>query len=372
MILALKKLNILKGEILMSYMKKGIFSLLILLLAFALAACGEETSNSSDGAEGDADQGDGESSSEIQEQTVKFSHVVAENTPKHQGALAFKKYLEENSDGKIKVEIYPNSSLFGDKAEVDNLIANNVQFIAPDLSKFVGMNPAFNVPSLPFLFSSNEEAYAFWDGEKGQEVLSSLEDQGIIGLRMWPNGPKYITNNQQPIKSPKDLDGLKVRVQGGQVLASLFETLGAGPLQLPFGELYTALEQGTVDGQVNSFSNIATKKLGDVQGYMTTNWGAARVDYAVFTNKEFWSSLNEPTKKLFEDAMEHATETERGLAEKLNNEALETIKERGNMEIYELTTEERKVFQDALQPVYEQFADEIGQDVIDAARAAAE
>ncbi|MFZ3580219.1 DctP family TRAP transporter solute-binding subunit [Virgibacillus sp. DJP39] len=352
----------------MHFMKKGILSLLILLLAIVITACGEEANSTSDGEGG---QSDGKSNSEIQELTVKFSHVVAENTPKHQGALAFKEFLEEKSDGKIEVQVYPNSSLFGDNDEVDNLTANNVQFIAPDLSKFVGMNPAFNVPSLPFLFGSNEEAYAFWDGKKGQEVLSSLEDQGIIGLRMWPNGPKQITNNKHPIKTPEDLDGMKIRVQGGQVLASVYETLGAGPLQLPFGELYTALEQGTVDAQINTFSNIATKKLGDVQGYMTTNWGATRVDYAVFTNKEFWSSLNEPTKKLFEDAIEKATETERNLAEKLNKEAMETLKERGNMEIYELTTEERQVFLEALKPVYDEYADKIGQDVIDAAREAA-
>lgn len=351
----------------MYIMKKGIFYFLALFMVFALAACSD--SNEASGDSGDnKDTGEG---SEIQELTVKFSHVVAENTPKHQGALAFKEYLEKNSDGNIKVQVYPNSSLFGDQDEVDNLIANNVQFIAPDLSKFVGLNPAFNVPSLPFLFESNEEAYAFWDGEKGQEVLSSLEDKGIIGMRMWPNGPKYITNNKHAIKTPEDLEGLKIRVQGGQVLASLFETLGAGPLQLPFGELYTALEQGTVDGQVNTFSNIATKKLGDVQGYMTTNWGAARVDYAVFTNTEFWSSLNDPTKKLFEEAMEQATKTERSLAEKLNQEALQTIKDKDKMEIYELTKEERQVFKEKLKPVYDQFADEIGQDVIDAAKAAA-
>jgi C4-dicarboxylate-binding protein DctP len=354
----------------MRHIKKGIFSLLTLFMVFALAACGG-SNDSSDNSGNDGDSGDSGSGSEIQELTVKFSHVVAENTPKHQGALAFKEYLEENSDGKIKVQVYPNSSLFGDKDEVENLIANNVQFIAPDLSKFVGMNPAFNVPSLPFLFSSNEEAYAFWDGETGQKVLQSLEDQGIIGLRMWPNGPKYITNAKHPIKSPEDLEGLKIRVQGGQVLASLYETLGAGPLQLPFGELFTALEQGTVDGQVNTFSNIATKKLDDVQGYMTTNWGAARVDYALFTNEKFWSSLNDPTKKLFEEAIKQATETERGLAEKLNQEGLEALKERGKMKIYELTDEERQVFQDALQPVYGQFADKIGQDVVDAAKEAA-
>ncbi|HET7615673.1 MAG TPA: TRAP transporter substrate-binding protein DctP, partial [Bacillales bacterium] len=180
----------------MKHLKKSFALLLALVMMVALAACGGG-SDSSSGGEGSSSGGSGSSSGGegIQEMTIKISHVVAENTPKNKGAEAMAKYINEHSDGKIKVQVYPNSSLFGDKDEVENLIANNVQFIIPDLSKMVGKNPAFNVPSLPFLFASNEEAYKFWDGEKGQEVLHSLEDQGIIGLKMWPNGPKQLTNS---------------------------------------------------------------------------------------------------------------------------------------------------------------------------------
>lgn len=349
----------------MRNMKKGFMAILVSIMVFTLAACGGSSdTSSSSGNSGGSD------SSGIQEMTIKISHVVAENTPKHQGAKAMAKYIEENSNGKIKVQVYPNSSLFGDKTEVKNLRANNVQFIIPDMSKMVGMNPAFNVPSLPFIFANNKEAYAFWDGKTGQEILTSLESEGIIGLKMWPNGPKQITNTVHPIKAPEDLEGIKVRVQGGQVLASVYKTLGAGPLQLPFGELYTALEQGTVDGQVNTFSNIATKKLGDVQKYITTNWGATRVDYALLTNQKFWSGLNEETKKVIQGGIDKGTETARAQAEQLNQDAAETIKERGKMEIYELTDEERQVFIEALQPVYDEYSDEIGQDVIDAAKSA--
>ncbi|UOQ94899.1 DctP family TRAP transporter solute-binding subunit [Halobacillus shinanisalinarum] len=345
----------------MYHVKKATFTLLGIILVLTLAACGGSSESSS------TSEGDGGSSG-VQEMTIKISHVVAENTPKHQAALAMAKNIEENSDGKVKVQVYPNGQLFDDKTEVKNLQANNVQFIIPDMSKMVGMNPAFNVPSLPFMFSSNEAAYSFWDGEKGQEIFQSLESEGIIGLRMWPNGPKQITNTVRPIKAPEDLQGLKIRVQGGQVLASLFKTLDAGPLQLPFGQLYTALEQGTVDGQVNTFSNISTKKLGDVQKYITTNWGAARVDYAMLTNKEFWEGLNEETKKIVQAGIDHGTEVARSKAEQLNQEAFKKIKERGKMDIYELSAEERSVFQEALQPVYDEFREEIGADVIKAAK----
>ncbi|MFD2925609.1 DctP family TRAP transporter solute-binding subunit [Halobacillus naozhouensis] len=352
----------------MYFVKKATLTLLGLILVLTLAACGgsSESSSSSNG----ESNSESSSSSGIQEMTIKISHVVAENTPKNKAAEAMAKHIEENSNGKIKVQVYPNGQLFDDKTEVKNLQANNVQFIMPDMSKMVGMNPAFNVPSLPFVFSTNEAAYKFWDGEKGQEILKSLKSEGIIGLRMWPNGPKQITNTKRPINSPDDLEGLKLRVQGGQVLASIFKNLNAGPLQLPFGQLYTALEQGTVDGQVNTFSNIATKKLGDVQKYITTNWGAARVDYALLTNQKFWNSLNEETKKVVQAGIDHGTKKARELAEKLNQEAFETIKKRGKMEIHELTPEERKVFQKALQPVYEEFKDEVGADVIKAAKAA--
>ncbi|HET7629372.1 MAG TPA: DctP family TRAP transporter solute-binding subunit [Bacillales bacterium] len=353
----------------MSHFKKSFALVLAVIMMFALAACG----GGSDSSSGDKGSGDGSSSGGegIQEMTIKISHVVAENTPKNKGAEAMAKYIEEHSDGKIKVQVYPNSSLFGDKDEVENLIANNVQFIIPDLSKMVGKNPAFNVPSLPFLFANNEEAYKFWDGEKGQEVLHSLEDQGIIGLKMWPNGPKQLTNSKHPVTKPDDLKGMKLRVQGGQVLAAIFENLGAGATTIPFSELYTALQQGTVDGEVNTFSNIDTKKLDDVQKYMTTNWGAARVDYALFTNTKFWSSLNDATKEVIQGGIDEGTKVARSSAEELNAQGLKNLQERGKIEIHELTDEERQAFQDALQPIYEQFADEIGQDVIDAAKAAA-
>lgn len=340
-------------------MKKVTLLLFLLVVGFVLAACGSEESG-----------GGSESADGVQETTIKFSHVVAENTPKHQGALAMKEYIEAESDGKITVEIYPNSSLFGDQDEYQNLVANNVQFIAPDLSKFVGNNPQFNVPSLPFLFDNDDEAIAFWDGEKGTEILGSLEADGVLGLKMWPNGGKHVTNNERAITSPADFDGLKFRTQGGQVLEEVYATLGAGSESIPFSELYTALDQGVVDGQENTFSNIESKKFDEVQEFMTI-MNHTRVDYAIFTNTEFWEGMNEETKAIVEAGVEEGTKVAREEALTLNEAALELIKERGEIEITELTPEQVEEFRTALEPIYEEFEEEIGTDVYEAAREAA-
>lgn len=338
-------------------MKKLSIFLLLIISIFVLGACQSDEKVAVSG----------ESSDGVQDLKIKFSHVVAENTPKHQGALAMKEYIEKESDGKIKVEIYPNSSLFGDQDEYQNLVANNIQFIAPDLTKFVGNNPQFNVPALPFAFADDEEAIAFWDGEKGQEVLGSLKGDGVLGLSMWPNGGKHLTNGKHAISSPADLKGLKFRTQGGQVLESLYTALGAGSESIPFGELYTALDQGVVDGQENTFSNIESKKFDEVQKYMTI-MNHTRVDYAVFTNTKFWDSMNEATKAIVEGGLAAGTEVARAEAKSLNEKALETIKERGNVEIVELTPEQIEEFRKVLEPIYAEYEEEIGADVIEAAR----
>lgn len=332
---------------------------LTLLLAFSLAACG-----SSKETEGTAD-GDKEKTSDgVQELTIKISHVVAENTPKHQGALVMKEYIEKESGGKIKVQVYPNSSLFGDKDEYQNLVANNVQFIIPDMSKLVGNDPGFNIPSMPFLFESDEAANAFWDGEKGQEIFKRLEKDGVLGLAMWPNGTKHITNDKKSIKTPEDLDGLKIRTQGGQLLEAIYDKLGAGSASIPFGELYTALQQGTVDGQENTFSNIESKKFDEVQKYLTI-MGHTRVDYSLLTNTKFWDGMNEETKAIVQKGVEEGTKVARESAVKLNDDALEKLKERGTTKINELSKEEIGAFQKALEPVYKEWAETIGADIIE-------
>jgi C4-dicarboxylate-binding protein DctP len=331
-----------------------------LLLVFSLAACGSSSKETS----GNSASGEkGKSGDDIQEITIKISHVVAETTPKQAGAIAMKEYIEKESGGKIKVQVYPNSQLFGDKDEYQNLVANNVQFIIPDMSKLVGNDPGFNVPAMPFLFKDDAAANAFWDGEKGKEIFKRLEKDGVLGLAMWPNGAKHMTNNKKAITKPEDLKGLKIRTQGGQLLEEIYDKVGAGSVSIPFNELYTALQQGTVDGEENTYSNIESKKFDEVQKY-TTVMGHTRVDYALLTNTKFWDSLNDATKEIVQKGVEEGTKVARDSAEKLNNESLKKLKERGKTKINELTPEQIDAFKKALEPVYQEWAKKIGEDII--------
>ncbi|EFV75723.1 MULTISPECIES: DctP family TRAP transporter solute-binding subunit [Cytobacillus] len=340
----------------MKKMKKLFLGALALVMMFTLAACGnsEKTEGSGSGAESDG----------VQEITIKIAHVVAENTPKHQGALKMKEVIEKESDGKIKVQVYPNSSLFGDKDEYQNLVANNVQFILPDMSKLVGNDPGFNIPAMPFLFESDEAANAFWDGEKGQEIFKRLEKDGVLGMAMWPNGAKHMTNDKKAIKKPGDLDGMKIRTQGGQLLEAIYAELGAGSASIPFGELYTALQQGTVDGQENTFSNIESKKFDEVQKYMTI-MGHTRVDYALLTNTKFWEGLNDETKAIVQKGVDEGTKLARESAKKLNDDALAKLKDNGQVEINELSDAEIEEFKKTLEPIYNEWAEKIGKDIIE-------
>ncbi|MGN7385493.1 TRAP transporter substrate-binding protein [Sporosarcina sp. SAFN-015] len=338
----------------MKSMRKAFVGILFGVLLVVLAACGGGDST------GSADDG-------VQKITIKLSHEVAENTSQHAGSIAFKEYIEKESDGKIKVQVYPNGQLFGDKDVYQNLVANNVQFTQQDMSKLVGDDPRFNLVSLPFLFEDNDEATKFWDSEKGMEILSSLEKDGVYGLAMWPNGPKHFTNDKRALKSPEDFKGLKFRTQGGQVLEDVFKAVGASSATIPFTELYTALQQGTVDGQTNTFVNINSKKFDEVQKYMTII-GDTRVDLAFFANKEFLDGLNEETREIVDGGIKAGTDAARKAANEMAVEALEKIKERGNIEIYELSEEDINEFKELWAPIYEKYTPIIGEEYIKAAQ----
>jgi len=329
--------------------KKVIVLAMSLLLVVAAAGCGG-------GEKKDA------AASKI---TVKFSHVVAETTPKGQAALKFKEVLEKS--GQFEVKVFPSSQLYGDKEELEALKANNVQLIAPSVTKLVGFVPAFQLVDMPFLFKSDQAAYNFYDGPKGQELMNTLKPQGMLGLGWWPNGSKHFTNSKKPIKTPADLKGLKFRTQSGGVLDEQFKALGAGSQTMAFGEVYQALNNKTVDGQENTFNNIDTQKYAEVQKYMTIS-SHGRLDYVVITNTKFWDSMTPDQQKLFSDAMKEASLYERKLADELNAKSFETLKSSGKMEIYTLNDADREAFAKAMKPVYDKYTDVIGKDYIEAAR----
>ncbi|WP_416358824.1 DctP family TRAP transporter solute-binding subunit [Desulforamulus putei] len=288
--------------------------------------------------------------------------MVAETTPKGQAAV------EQKSGGKMEVQVFPSSQLCGDKKELEALQANNVQFIAPSVTKLVGFVPAFQLVDMPFLFSSDQAAYNFYDGPAGQKLMKSLEPKGMLGMAWWPNGAKHFTNSKRPLKTPADFKGLKFRTQSGGLLDAQFRALGAGSQTLAFAEVYQALQNGTVDGQENTFNNIDTQKYVEVQKYLTVS-GHGRLDYVVLTNTKFWNSLTPEQQQIINDAMKEATAFERKLAEELNAKSFERIKASGKVEIYELTETDRAAFIKALEPVYAEYTDKIGKEYVEAARA---
>lgn len=298
---------------------------------------------------------------------IKFSHVVAEATPKGRSSLKFKEIVEKNSGGRIEVQVFPSSSLYGDKEEIEQLKANNVQFIAPSVTKLVQFQPAFQLVDMPFLFRNDQAAYNFYNGEHGKKLMKSLESQGMTGLAWWPNGSKNFTNSKKPLKSPEDFNGLKFRTQSGGVLEAQFRALGAASKTLVFAEVYTALNNGIVDGQENTFSNIETQNYIDVQKYITVS-GHGRLDYVVLTNTTFWNSLSAEEKKILEDAIKETTVYATQLAEEENKNSYNKLKNSGKMQFHYLTDEERVKFIKALAPVYEAYTDKIGREYIEAAR----
>jgi len=299
---------------------------------------------------------------------IKFSHVVAEGTPKGQGALLFKKLAEERLPGQVKVEVYPNSQLFGDAKEMEALALGDVHLIAPSLSKFDKFTKQLQVFDLPFLFDDVAAVDRFQASETGQELLTSMTDLGFLGLGYWHNGMKQLSAGK-PLRTPADAAGLKFRIQASDVLLAQFEALQANPQKMAFAEVYQALQVGTVDGQENTWSNIYTQKFYEVQPYITeTNHGI--IDYMVVANAEFWSGLDDDVRTELEAIMDEVSVEVNRLAEELNQQDKQKIIDSGRSEIIQLTPEERAAWVEAVQPVWDQFKEDIGEEIVEAARAA--
>ncbi len=301
---------------------------------------------------------------------VKFSHVVTAETPKGKAANKFKELLEAKTAGKMKVEVYPSSQLYGDKEELEQCQAGNVQIIAPSITKLVGLNPKVQYVDLPFLFPNNKAVYKFWESEPNKALMNSFDKFSLKGLAMWPNGFKQFTDNKRPLLTPDDFKGLKFRTQAGKVLEAQFKGLGAGSATIAFGETYAALQQGTVDGQENTYNNIDTQKYQEVQKYLSvTNHG--RIDYIVLINSTFFNGLAPDLQKAVTESMAEATKFAVEQAELLDTESLNNIKKGGKMEITELTAAQLGVFQKQMEPIYAQFESVISKEIMDAAKAAA-
>lgn len=296
---------------------------------------------------------------------IKFSHVVAEDTPKGIQANAFRDLVAERLAGKVVVEVYPNSQLFGDGKELEALLLGDVHLLAPALSKFQKYTPLLQIYDLPFLFKDMAAIDRFQQGPSGRALLESMKGKGIIGLEYLHNGMKQISSNH-PIRTPGDAKGKKFRIMTSDVLAAQFEAVGAMPLKKPFAEVFTLLQTKAIDGQENSWSNIYSQKFYEVQPYITeTNHGI--LDYLVVSTTEFWEGLPADIRPVLEECLRESIVIGNEAAAAKDLEDRQKIVDSKRSEIITLSEEERLAWVEAMKPVWQQFESAVGKDNLDAA-----
>jgi len=294
---------------------------------------------------------------------IKFSHVVAPNTPKGQGAEKFKELAEKYTAGKVKVEVYPNSQLYKDKEEVEALQLGAVQMLAPSLAKFGPLGvKEFEVFDLPYILPDKAALGRITKGPIGKGLLAKLEPKGIKGLAYWDNGFKIMTGNK-PLIHVADFRGMKMRIQSSKVLEAQFRALGAIPQVLAFSEVYQAMQTGVVDGGENTPSNCYTQKMNEVQKHMTVS-NHGYIGYAVIVNKKFWDGLPADVRGQLDKAMAEATDYANSISQKENDDAIAAMKKAGTTTFHEQTAAEKAEWIKALQPVTDDMASRVGKDLI--------
>jgi len=325
---------------------------------------------------GDSKVNDSKDSSKVESSTsqyvLKFSHVVSPNTPKGKAANFFEKRLEELSEGKIDVQVYPSSQLYKDNAVLKALTLNSVQMAAPSFSKFGKIVPQLALFDLPFLFNDMGHLHRVQDSQVGDKLKDMINAKGYVALNFWDNHFKQLSSSKKPLINPEDAAGQKFRIMSSKVLEEQFHALDANPQMMPFSEVYSGLQQGVIDAAENPISNIYTKKFHEVQKYLTiSNHGY--LGYLVVMSKKFWETLPEDLQKDVVQAMNEATQQERIWAQELNDEQFALIKDyaksTGKLEIFKLTPEQRAAWKKAVSKIYPKFYDDnlIGEDLINGA-----
>jgi C4-dicarboxylate-binding protein DctP len=300
---------------------------------------------------------------------IKFSHVVARDTPKGKGAEYFKKLVEERTQGRVKVEVYPNSQLYKDKEELEALQLGSVQMLAPSVSKFGPMGvKVFEAFDLPYLFDSYDAAHKITHGPIGESMLRQLQQHEMTGLAFWDNGFKEFTANR-PLRRPEDFKGLKFRIKSSKVLEAQMRALGAIPQVMSFSEVYQALQTGVVDGAETPPANIYTQRWHEVQRYMSMSHHGYDA-YVVVANRKFWDSLPADIRDALEQALNDATRYVESISAQEEAGAINAIRDSGKCRIVELTAEERSSLKTALEPVRRQMEKRIGREVLESIEAA--
>jgi C4-dicarboxylate-binding protein DctP len=298
---------------------------------------------------------------------IKFAHVVGDDTPKGKGALLFQTLVRQRLAGKVDVEVYPNSTLVGDADEMQALLDNKVQMLAPSLSKFIEYSPKLEVFDLPFLFDDDAAVARFQKREASRDLLRSMAGRGIYGLAYWNNGLKQLSANQ-PLRNPADAAGLAFRIQPSPVLEAQFAAVDAKAVRLPFSEVSRAMQSGTVQGTEGPWSNIRGQNAGLKQSYVTeTNHGV--LNYMLVTNSEFWTSIPFAVRSELENIVLEVTQTVNAEAAAINQHEREQILASGNTTLVTLTPEQRQAWRAKMQPVWKAFEAHIGADIMRAALA---
>ena len=290
---------------------------------------------------------------------IRFSHVVAAGTPKGQAAELFRRRAAELTGGRVRVDVFPDGTLYQDHEEIEALQLGAVELLAPSLSKFgpLGLTE-FEAFDLPFLFDDEAAVHRVTQGPVGRALLDRLEDRGIAGLAFWDNGFKCFSANR-PLRAPEDFRGLRFRIQASGVLDAQMRALGARPMVLPFPDVFRALQTGVVDGAENPISNFHAHGMARAQRHLTvTRHGY--LGYAVIANRRFWTGLPGDLRRALEQALAEATEFENRLARETDEADLKAEQAAGLTQVVVPTPAERARLAEALRPVQRAMADRIG------------
>jgi tripartite ATP-independent transporter DctP family solute receptor len=337
-------------------MKHGVkYGILASLLALAMVGC--SAGNTSTEEAGNTQE------NEKKTYEISIGHVLDESHSEHKTFQEFEKYVEKESDGQIQVEIFPNGQLGSDREVIEGVEVGTVTMAGPSTAPVTSFVPELSVFDLPFLFESREVAYEVLDSEVGTDLLNAVDAGGFKGLGWWEAGYRHLTNSKGQVETPEDLEGLKVRTMENEMHVAAWESMGANPTPMAWGEVFVSLQQGALDGQENPLGIISSQKIHEVQDYLTLT-GHVYSPIVVIMNKGFYDSLPEDLQKIVNDGMKKATELNRQLVTEEDNVKLQELKETG-MDISELTSEQKALFKEAALPVYDQYKDKIGADLVD-------
>lgn len=346
-------------------MKKFVCVLLVIsLLALGLTGCG----GGSEDAAGDVEQSNNKES-EGDTYLIRVGHTLQEDTPTHKAFLDFKSYVEKESEGKIEIEVYPNSALGSERQMVEATQLGTLEVSLATTAVLANFDPKLTVFELPFLYNNLDIARKSVDGELTKVATEDLSKVNLKSLTLLENGFRNVTNSQRPIHTPEDMQGLKIRTMENPIHMETFKLMGASPTPMAFTELYTALQQGTVDAQENPIFLIYTSKFQEVQDYLSLT-GHIYASGGMVINLDFWNSLPGNLQQIVQDGAYHARDVQRDFMDEQNKQNLEELKK--VMTVNELTAEEKAAFIEATKPVYDQVADMVGQELVDLAVSANE